>query len=388
MLFYAFSVFIEPVEAELGWSRGQMSGAFSLALLLSGLVAIPAGRWVDRNGARALMTAGSVLGVLLVVAWSFTDNLFLFYLAQGGIGLAMAATLYEVAFTVVAVWFRRNRTRAMLIITMVAGLASTIFIPLATFLVETLDWRVALRLLALALVVGTVPLHALVLRRRPQDLGLAPDGLRQDLGGTPERSVTPRAALRAPTFWWLSAGFALDRVIIMAIAAHSVPLLLERGSSPALAAAVAGSIGLMQLAGRMFFLPFADRFPLGRLTAVIFSLHGFALLALLTLPGSPGLWLFAALFGTANGAGTLAKASLIADTYGSAHYGGISGSIATLVAVLQIAGPLGAGALYDTFGAYDAVLWSLVLVSGLAALSVLQAQPAASSPTEEPTYAD
>ena len=382
MLFYAFSVFIEPMEAELGWTRGQISGAFSLALLLFGLVAIPAGRWVDRHGARALMTVGSTLGVLLVLAWSFTDSLALFYLVQGGIGLVMATTLYEIAFTVVAAWFRRSRTRALLIITMVAGLASTIFIPLATFLVETMDWRVALRLLALVLALGSVPLHALVLRRRPQDLGLEPDGVEQDSSLVLEPNATPRDALRAPTFWWLSVGFALDRIIVAAIAAHSVPILLERGSTPALAAAVAGSIGLMQLAGRMFFLPFADRFRLSTLTAVIFSLHGLALLTLLSVPSSPGLWLFAALFGVSNGAGTLSKASLIADTYGSAHYGGISGSVTTLVAVVQVAGPLGAGALHDAFGVYDPILWSLVLVSGLASLAVLQVHPA------EPAYVD
>ena len=283
VLFYAFSVFIEPMETELGWTRGQTSGAFSLSLLVSGLVAIPAGRWVDRHGARGLMTLGSALGVLLMLAWSFAKSLAVFYLIQGAIGLVMAATFYEIAFTVAAVWFRRKRTRAMLIITMVAGLASTIFIPLATFLVETMHWRDALRVLALILAFGTVPLHAFVLRRRPQDLGLEADGLEANSPNVPppERSVAPLEALKVPTFWWIGAAFALDRVTVMAIAAHSVPLLLERGYSPALVAAAAGSIGLMQLAGRMFFLPFADKFRLSTLTAFIFTLHSAALLSLL-----------------------------------------------------------------------------------------------------------
>lgn len=83
VLFYAFSVSIKPMEAELGWSRAEMSGAFSLALLLSGLVAIPVGRWVDRRGARGVMTMGSGLGALLMLAWSLTDSLTTFYLIQG-----------------------------------------------------------------------------------------------------------------------------------------------------------------------------------------------------------------------------------------------------------------------------------------------------------------
>ncbi|UCH26496.1 MAG: MFS transporter [Trueperaceae bacterium] len=172
VLYYAFSVFIRPMETELGWSRAETSGAFSLALLLSGIAAVPVGYWLDRRGARGLMTAGSVAGVLLVLAWSYVEELRAFYAVQAGIGLVMAVVFYEVAFTVVAVWFRRDRARAMLVLTMVAGLASTIFIPLASWLVAVLPWRDALRVLALVLAVGTIPLHALVLRRRPQDLGL------------------------------------------------------------------------------------------------------------------------------------------------------------------------------------------------------------------------
>ena len=110
VLYYAFSVFIAPMEAELGWTRAQTSGAFSLALLLSGVGALPAGRFVDKHGARGLMTAGSLLGALLVFAWSSVQRFgAFFYLVQGAIGLVMAAVLYDVAFTVVAVWFRRDR---------------------------------------------------------------------------------------------------------------------------------------------------------------------------------------------------------------------------------------------------------------------------------------
>ena len=101
------------------------------------------------------------------------------------------------------------------------------------------------------------------------------------------------------------------------------------------------------------------------------------------MPGGVSVWLFAAFFGMSNGAGTLAKAALVADTYGSAHYGSINGSLTTIVALVQIAGPLGAGALHDSFGNYTPVLWALAASSGLAALTVLQTQA-----HKEPAYAD
>lgn len=384
VLYYAFSVFIGPMEAELGWSRAQTSGAFSLALLLSGVGALPAGRFVDKHGARWLMSLSSLLGALLVFAWSGVQSLTVFYLLQGAIGLVMAAVLYDVAFTVIAVWFRRDRARALLIVTLVAGLASTIFIPLTTFLVEMFGWREALKVLALILGGTTVPLHAATLRRHPRDLNLEPDGVSQATSPLrAEHTIRPTEALRAPTFWWLSSAFSLSRITMIAVAAHIVPLLYERGYTPTTVAAAAGSIGLMQLAGRLFFTPATGRVPLTTLTAVTFGFHVAALLILLLLPGLASVWLFAAFFGMANGAGTLARAALVADTFGAAHYGSINGAMATIIAVVQTVAPLGAGALHDAFGSYTPVLWTLTGVSSLAALLVVQAQP-----RKEGAYAD
>lgn len=373
ILFYAFSVFIKPMEADLGWSRAQTSGAYSVALLLSGLIALPIGRWVDKNGARLLMTLGSSLGVLLLVAWSFVTDIRVFYLIQAGIGVVMAATFYEVAFTVVAVWFKRNRKTAMLIVTLVAGLASTIFIPLTTFLIEILSWREALRVLAVILAFGTIPLHALVLRRSPETLGLEPDGLSK-ANQAHETSLSVKEALNSSAFWWLALAFTLDRITIIAVAAHSVPMLLERGYSPTTVAAATGAIGVMQLAGRLFFSPSTARFSLTTLSSVTFAFHSLGILSLLFVPGLASIWLFASFHGMANGASTLARAAIIAETFGSAHYGSISGSMATLIALFQTFAPLGAGALHDWSGNYTAVLWVLFSCSGLAAIAVLQAR--------------
>jgi len=371
VLYYAFSVLVTPMEAELGWSRAETSGAFSLALLLSGAVAVPVGHFIDRHGARALMSIGSLGGALLVFTWSHVQTLGAFYLVQAGIGLVMALTLYEVAFTVLAVWFRRERARAMLVVTVMAGLASTIFVPLTTLLTEAYGWREALRVLALILAATTLPLHALVVRRHPRGLGLRPDGAPpQGTSGALEVSVTPRDALRSPAFWWLSAAFALDRIAIVAVAVHSVPMLLGRGHPPALVAAAVGAVGLMQIAGRLLFAPSTRGLPLAGLTGLTFGVRALSLLSLLLIPGAAGLWLFAGLFGMANGASTLARAALVADLYGSAHYGVINGSITTLVALAQTVAPLGVGVLYDAFGRYEPVLWMLVGLALAAALAV------------------
>src|SRR5215469_1721048 len=131
VLYYAYTVYLAPMGAELGWSRGDLTGAFSLAVLLSGLAAIPVGRWLDRHGPRLLMTAGSIAATLLILAWSRVSSLPALYLIWAAVGLTMSATLYDPAFATASKWFERRRVQALTLITLMAGFASTIFIPLA-----------------------------------------------------------------------------------------------------------------------------------------------------------------------------------------------------------------------------------------------------------------
>jgi MFS family permease len=373
VLYYAFSVLVKPMEGELGWTRAQTSLAFSLALLFEGFLAHPIGRWVDKHGARGLMTLGSILGSLCIAAWSQVTNLWLFYAVWVGIGVASAMVLYPVAFTVLAVWFKRLRSKAMLVVTLTAGLASTIFIPLCTFLVTAWGWRDALVILALLLALTTIPVHALVLRRHPKDLGLEPDGETKQPSNNSIKDISYHTATRSATFWWLSLAFSLSSLTTLAVAAHLVPLLLERGYTPQLAALAAGSVGVMQLAGRIFYTPLSERFSLFKVSAVFASLHALALCSLLVLPGMLGLWSFALLFGIANGSLSLAKAALVVEIYGATNYGSISGSMTALIAIATTFAPLGAGALHDISKSYNLVLWLLTGASLLAAVAITQA---------------
>lgn len=374
VLYYAFGVLVTPMEAELGWTRAQTSGAFSLGLLVSGLAAVPVGRLTDRRGARVLMTLGSLAGALLVFAWAHVQTLTALYLVWFGIGLAMSAVLYEVAFTVVAVWFRKQRASATFAITLVAGLASTIFIPLTTWLLEQFDWRGALKVLAIILAVGTLPLHALVLRRSPGVLGLAVDGGndRATLQNTSEVRVGTRAALSGAAFWWLWGAFALARFAFAAMGAHLVPLLLERGYSAGFVALAVGAIGPLQLLGRVVFAPALTRWSLVAVTAAMFACLGLGFLALL-LPGTVGVWTFVALYGASNGASTLSRSELIAQRYGSGSYGSINGVLALVVAVVSALAPLLVGVVYAA-GGYSVVLWGLALGGFVAAAAVQQAR--------------
>lgn len=177
IIYYAFSVFLQPMEAETGWSRGELTGAYSLGLLVMGFMAYPVGAWVDKHGARGLMTIGSILASLLMIIWSRITDLTSFYVLWLALGVCASLVLYDTAFAVVAKWFHAKRTTALAIITFAAGLASTIFIPLSDFLLNLVGWRDAVLLLGILLAVTTIIPHALILRRSPDDLGFLPDGI-------------------------------------------------------------------------------------------------------------------------------------------------------------------------------------------------------------------
>jgi hypothetical protein len=406
VLYYAFAVFVLPMEAELGWSRAAISGAFSLAVLVSGLAAVPVGRWLDRNGPRALMTAGAAAGTLLVLAWSAVRDLPVFYLIWGAIGLTMAAVLYDPAFAVVTVWFRRRRARALTAVTLMAGLASTIFLPLSGWLLERQGWRLALVSLAAILGAATVLPHALLLRRRPADLGLAPDGdplPPPDAAGpaappAARSGIATSAVLRLTGFGWLATAFSLYSLAASGVAVHLVPSLAERGWDLRTAAGLAGAIGAMQLVGRLLFAPLEGRATrsgraagrlsrasgepaaAGWLTAAILLVQPVALAVYLLFPGVAGVAVFVVLYGAGRGAATLARATSVAGRYGTTHYASISGVLTLCVTVAQAAGPLATGAGYDRFGAYEPVFWALAAVSTVAALAAVLSQRALTAP--------
>jgi len=381
VLYYAFAVFMVPIQSELGWSQIAITGAFSLALALSGIAAVPVGRWLDRRGARLLMTTGSCLATLLVLAWASVTQLGSFYAIWAGIGLCMATLLYEPAFAVVTKWFARQRSRALAIVTFVAGFASTIFAPLSAWLIGIYGWRAALVILAIVLGVGTIPLHALVLRRRPQDVGLAPDRDGIDLAGQAarmpaERSIPLETALRGRSFWWLTAAFMLTNLAAIATTVHLVAYLISRGHSAGFAATATGLIGAMKLPGRLLFAPLDARFSRRAIATTLFGLQGLALLVLLAAPSTVGVLLFVALFGGATGATTLARPALLAEFYGPMHYASISGVLALALAGAQALAPVSAGALRAGLGGYEPVFGLLALISLAAAGAIYLAEAA------------
>ena len=350
-IFYAFALIIEPMEQELGWSKTALSAAFSLALGSSALFSVPVGRLIDLGHGRAVMTGGSVLAALLLALWAWTDNYPAFLLIWFGLGIAMAAVFYEPAFAVLAGQLGLLTRRGITIMTLVAGFASTVFIPLTHVLIESFGWRGALLVLAAMNLGLCAVLEALCI---PRSAG----PLRHPASAHASAAASdPRRVLSSASFWFFVVTSVLQGMISTGIPVHLVPMLVERGFSLDAAVAAFAVIGPAQVAAR-FLTGFGERAlslkGIGVLTMAL-NVLAFGLLPFIPA-GSWLIMLFAAFYGASNGMMTIVRALLPPELFGRENYGVIQGMISLPVRVAMAATPFAFGIIWAWWSTYEAVM--------------------------------
>jgi predicted MFS family arabinose efflux permease len=346
VLTYAFAVLLVPMQDALHADRTTVTAAQTVALLAGALAAVPAGRWLDRWGGRALMVGCSVLATLLVFAWSRVQSIPELYAVSFGLGVASAGVLYEAAFAVVVTWFQdATRGTALLAIASVGGFASTIFMPLTAVLVEQYGWRQALVVLAGIYGLLTIPLH--MLARRPPDF--VPQRRQARL-----RAVS---AFRDPAYWLIGAVFVAQGIGIFVVGVHLVAYLRELGHAPTVAATVAGLLGVMSVTGRVVTTFAGRKYAFTAVVAVIFALQATGLALLPAAGHALGAAIACVLaIGLGFGVSTIARPELLADRYGVAGFATLAGVLAAILTVTKALAPLGAAWLRTATGSYTLVM--------------------------------
>ncbi|HEX2314632.1 MAG TPA: MFS transporter [Thermomonospora sp.] len=364
VLYYTFAVLLPEMRADLRTGTAQITGALTLALLVAAVAAVPVGRHLDAHGGRGLMTAGSVVATAGVAAWSGVQNLWQLYAVFTVLGLASSMVLYEAAFAVVVAWFTRGRSTALLVITVVAGFAATIFMPLTGWLTDAYGWRTALLVLAVVLGALTIPPHLMV--RRPP---AAP--ARRTAEDAAERRTIARAALRDPVFWLLGAAFFAQSAAVAVVAVHLVAYLVELGHRAAFAATVTGLLGVLSVSGRLVTTAASRRFSTALVTAAVFALQAAAALALpLVGTTTAGAVTCVLAFGLGFGVATIARPALLADTYGTTAYATLSGMLALPLVVAKATMPLAAATVRGLTGSYTPVMTATAACCAAAALGL------------------
>ncbi len=364
VLYYGFSIFLVPIESELDLSRATVAGAFSLGLLVMGLAAPTVGRFMDRDQGPWVFRVGIVLAVLGLAVKARAQTPGVLYAAWLILGLAMATLLYEPAFALVIRAFpdTRARLRGLAAVTVLGGLASTLFLPLISFFVSRIGWRGAVMLATVAIVAGAVMMEALVLPAlKPMLAGMPSSGL-SHTGGAPVDPAPPRHD-RPSGLMGLSALFVTTTFSGMGLTTLLVPLLIERGHSPTAAATALAMLGIMQLPGRIWVLGGGGGSP-RRLLVVPLVLQTTGLGLIAALESLPAAAVGVAFFGIGAGLHTLGRPWLVQLLYGRQHAGHWNGQIARLQGLARALGPL-TTALIAGIGGTAAVFAGLGLALAL-----------------------
>jgi sugar phosphate permease len=388
--YYGFSALVKPLQDQFGWSRALISGAFSLRIQSGGLASPVVGYLVDRIGSRRLLLTGTVLVGAGFIFLSRMESVWAFYGAIVLIAVGMSATGGPVAMTAAAHWFERQRGRAMAVLATGAGASGVMVVVLAT-LISAFGWRQALLITGIAQLVVCIPL-ALVVRHRPEEMGLLPDGeppgRPTELGGAtapaeadavangPARiqdsGMTISEALRTRTFWLLALAMALAGFGSTAIIVHQVVYVTEAtGLSNEQAAVVAMLMPVISLAGRLGFGWLADYHEKRQVLAVSYALLGLGILLLAAAREPWQLVFFLLVFSPGWGGSIAVQPAFQAESFGLRAFGALQGLAFTVSTFGSVAGPIFAGWVHDNTDTYRQAFLVLALASLAAAPAIL-----------------
>lgn len=359
IVYYAFPVLNPQITHATGWPTGATTAAFSLGLVVSALAGIRVGRILDQRGPRAVMTAGSMCGTVSLLIVAAAPNLLVFFAGWALAGLAMAATFYQPAFAALTRWCAPDHIRALTIVTLAGGLASTVFAPLTAALADHLTWRHTYFVLAGILAAVTIPAHALALRAPWPKAPTSPSHADTDAAD----------AGRSRPFLLLAAAFTLSAFTMYAVVVALVPLLLERGYTTSQAAWALGIGGAGQTLGRTLYSALARRTTATARTTILIALGALTTAAFAAVPGPYGLLIaVSVVVGMVRGNLTLLQATAISDRWGTAHYGRLSGLLAAPAHTAAALAPFAGAVLAVPLGGYSPLFLLLAAVSVAAAL--------------------
>ncbi len=356
-LYYSFPQIAAAMEVDLGWTSTQIYGAATAGMLLSALAAVPVGTAIDRGYGKWVMTGGSIVAGLLLLAWSGVGDLIPFYLFVAGIGIMQAATLYEPTFAVIARRAGPLRARAgITAVTLWAGFASSAFFPLVELLMGYVGWRGTLQILGVLNIVVCAGLYFLVIEP-------AKDHYRPTRTAGRASNAPLLAALRRPVFWALAMSLAFFAMFFSALTYHLYPMLQQRGLDATGIVFAMALIGPAQVGGRFLISIFAPKITARLLGSVVVLCFPACILVLLL--GPAWLWiacLATVIYGTGTGIMTIVRGIAVPEMISHESYGAISGAISTGMVLARAVGPLAAAWIALETGGYTATLLAMLAV--------------------------
>ncbi len=354
-IYYAFPLIVLAMQQELGWSKSDVYGALTVGLLLAAALAYPVGVAIDRGFGRHVLCFCSIIAALLFIAWSTVSSLFVFYVIAAAMGSLQAAILYESAFAVLARRVGPQHSRAgITTITLWAGFASTVFIPLEQFLMDAWGWRESLWVLAAVNLACAAGYWHWVKPERDAVHASHSETKAENIAR--DKSIV-HAALRNSVFWLLLISLTVYSMIFSIFTYHMYPMLLDKQIPTGEVVFALSIIGPAQVLGRIIISRFATRVSMRTLGSIMLSLFPFIFAAF--IPDSLGFMLVAIVFaayGLANGVFTIVRAQVVPEMLSKHAYGALNGLITIPTIVARAVGPVVAAWLWAIDQSYDIVL--------------------------------
>ena len=385
--FWGIGVFVLPMEDELGWSRTTIFAALSIRALVGGMLAPFVGPLLDsRRGPRRLALSGAVLLGLSLMALRYIDSVWQFYLLYGLLGaLAMLTSGQNLAQVLVPKWFVRRRGRALAFATMGTPLSGILFIIPLQWVVATVGWRDAWFVLGIFAFVVLVP-AALLIRTRPEDVGLLPDGdtLTQAKAPAPhrqaniavQRSLTRREALHSRSFWLILLAIGIVGMGVQGFQPNWLPYFQDIGFSASTGVAAIAVYGLFAASARLIWGTLAERFPTRNLMVVQTALTAAVIVFLLTVVHSPVmLFAYVVIQGLTLGGQFILQPLMVANYFGREHLGAVRGMMHPFITLTGAVGPVFVAGLFDATGSYRVAFIAVIGTWVLASLVYLLAVP-------------
>lgn len=387
----AFSLLFPPILGEFGWDRGVTAGAFSFGFVASAIVSPLIGRLMDRLGPRSVMELGVALMAAGLLLAPLTTQPWHLYLTIGVlVGAGSICLGYSGQSFYLPNWFNRRRGLAIGVAFAGVGIGSVTLLPWVQVMIDHGGWRTACTAMGLLLLIVLAPIN-LLLRKRPEDLGLLPDGDAAPSASAPKNTVsnvvdpewaatdwTLSRALGTARFWWLSAGYFGGLYVWYAVQVHQTKYLLDIGFSPAVGVWSLGAVSLLGIPGQIFFGHVSDR--IGREWVWSISCAGFAicfaaLMALAQVHSMALVYLMVFTQGALGYGLTSIMGAVVVEIFQGRHYGSIFGTIMVAALAGGAAGPWITGVLHDVTGSYTLAFAIGIGMSALSALAVWFASP-------------
>jgi MFS family permease len=354
-LYYLFPALLVRWEQSLGWSRVDLTAGITLAIFISAFAAPIAGRLIDTGKGTLMMVGSTLLGAFCLIALSFVTELRVFYLVWGLIGVMMAGCLYEPCFALITHARGVNAKQAIILVTLVAGFASTISFPSAHALSEAFGWRQAVQIFAAVLILVAAPLmwlgaHALQ------------NSTKAAAAKTEALVIHRQVFLTRPVFWYLALGFAFLAMVHGVTIHHFLPILYDRGIDADVAIMAVSFIGPMQVAGRLAMMAAERQVTTHEITVACFVVVGLSILLLMNTVSTPELLVgFVILFGAGHGIVSIVRPLIARDILGENNFGAKFGALALFYLVGSASAPF-LGSLVWGIGGYDLVLPVLIVL--------------------------